>query len=212
MRVVCISDTHGLHEQLEVPEGDVLIFAGDATNKGSMVELASFARWFNKLPHAKKIFVPGNHDICFHEFKYSAIGQLKVEVMTLMDSFDAIPGQVTTFVYGSPVTPMWGSWPFMLPRLSSELNDVWSRIPLNTRILVTHGPPHGILDLAGPKKDHVGCELLRKKVEQVKPKLHVFGHVHGNHGVVEMNGTIFVNAAVVDNMNNLVNKPIVIDI
>ena len=61
-RVVCISDTHGQHTPLDVPNGDVLVFAGDACSAGTPGEWAAFCRWLGDLPHAHKVVVPGNHD------------------------------------------------------------------------------------------------------------------------------------------------------
>ena len=68
-------------------------------------------------------------------------------------------------------------------------------IPANTDILITHGPPYGILD-----KNRVGfsavCQSLKRAVKRIQPKLHVFGHIHEAGGMVEMEGTTFVNACV----------------
>lgn len=69
VRVVCMSDSHGNHRQVEVPEGDILIFTGDATNPhnnnasvSNWQQLEAFKAWFLQLPHPHKIVVAGNHD------------------------------------------------------------------------------------------------------------------------------------------------------
>jgi 3',5'-cyclic AMP phosphodiesterase CpdA len=64
-RIVCISDTHNFHEQIRIPDGDILIHAGDATNRGTVEEIVFFNQWFCRLPHRHKIFVAGNHDWLF---------------------------------------------------------------------------------------------------------------------------------------------------
>ena len=65
MRVICMSDTHGLHRNTKVPDGDVLVFAGDITSRGASYELVDFNEWLGELPHSHKIVVAGNHDWCF---------------------------------------------------------------------------------------------------------------------------------------------------
>ena len=85
-------------------------------------------------------------------------------------------------------------------------------IPANTDVLVTHGPPFGVLDKAHPSSVHLGCEELAKAVEQTKPRLHVFGHIHGGHGFYGGKDTQFVNASVVNEAYRLVHEPQVVEI
>ena len=213
MRLVCISDTHTLHSEIDIPDGDVLIHAGDFCSYGQIEEYPSFNTWLNGLPHKHKILIAGNHDK-FVE-KYPNIMTYKTErnnFVYLQDQSHTIDG---IKFYGSPWQPEFYNWAFNLPRNGAELQAKWDNIPSDTDVLITHGPPHGILDLA-PKPnggtEHVGCELLRKRVMEVKPKFHIFGHIHEGYGTEEHDGTTFINACTCDGNYRPVNKPIIIDL
>jgi len=115
------------------------------------------------------------------------------------------------YVYGSPWQPEFNDWAFNLPRKGRELAARWAAIPSGLDVLITHGPPFGILDRTSTG-EHAGCELLRAAVERARPRLHVFGHVHEGYGVVERDGTIYVNASICDLSYRPVNAPVVVDL
>ena len=190
MRIVCVSDTHGWHRDLAVPDGDLLVHAGDVTRKGELDTVADFDRWLGSLPHRHKVVICGNHDFCFQEQPHAARALLTTAVY-LEDNSVTLGGLT---VYGSPWQPWFGGWAFNLPR-GPELAAVWAKIPDRTDILITHGPPAGILDRTH-RGDNVGCADLLARVLEVRPRLHVFGHIHEAAGLLDLDGTTFVNASV----------------
>lgn len=199
-KIVCISDTH-TYENFEVPEGDILIHSGDISSRGSFAEMNRAMIWLGKFPHKFKIFVCGNHDF---------LGEQDPSLMKALAEENGViyldEGSVDVFglkVFGSPWTPWFHSWAFNAQR-GEEIARHWAKIPENTNVLITHGPPFGILDVnteepyhkhLGP--EHLGCEELRKRVDQLKDlKLHVFGHIHSSNSFEEINGVKFINAAI----------------
>lgn len=205
LRIVCISDTHELHRELIVPPGDVLIHAGDFTfwGKGSRA-IKDFNDWLGKLPHRWKIVTCGNHEFAIEADP--ALGRLITNATLLLnDSAMAGPAKV----WASPLTVHYGG-AFGRSNAADRVK-AYASIPLDTDILVTHGPPYGILDLSpaeypGP----VGDRELRQAVIRVRPKLHVFGHVHSGYGVRATRHTLFVNAALFGLDGSLENRPIVL--
>lgn len=214
MRIVCISDTHNCNEQIAVPNGDLLIHSGDATTTGTTEEIRCFNRWFASLPHKYKVFVAGNHDWLFERESEPAKLLLDPTIIYLQDSAVEIDGLK---IYGSPWQPRFFDWAFNLMR-GQELAEKWKLIPHDIDILITHGPPHGILDEV-PRQlgiENTGCEELRKRVEEVaedgRLKLHVFGHIHCGYGTHEEFGVKFVNASTCDEQYNPTQPPIIIDL
>ncbi len=210
MTIVCISDTHNRHDEINVPVGDILIHAGDATTIGNLPQITAFNRWFSSLPHKHKLFIAGNHDWMFETNPTFAQSLLDKSIHYLQDSFINIEGLK---IYGSPWQPRFYDWAFNLNR-GAELAEKWKLIPNDTDILITHGPPNGILDEV-PRKffvENTGCEELRKVVEKIKPKLHVFGHIHCGYGQTEQFGTKFVNASTCDEEYQPTQLPIVVDL
>lgn len=208
MKVVCISDTHLMHlrQEIQVPDGDVLIHAGDATFKGDAHEIRAFRDWFGALPHEHKVFVAGNHDWGFQMQRSAAVGLLPAGCHYLEDSGVTIDG---IKFWGSPWQPWFLSWAFNLPR-GAALKKHWDMIPEGTDVLITHSPPYGVGDWV-ERGENVGCEEMLKAVERIKPRLHVFGHIHGGYGEYEIGKTRFVNASICDESYQPVNKPIVVE-
>ncbi|MGQ0541098.1 MAG: metallophosphoesterase [Blastocatellia bacterium] len=213
-RIVCLSDTHNCNSQIAVPDGDILIHSGDATITGTVEEIKLFNKWFSNLPHKRKIFVAGNHDWLFERNNDFARTLLNGEIIYLQDSPTEIDGLK---IYGSPWQPRFYDWAFNLMR-GEELSRKWKLIPNDTNILITHGPPNGILDEV-PRSwgiDYTGCEELRKRIEEIavfgKLKLHLFGHIHCGYGVHDEFGVKFINASNCDEAYKPVNPPIVIDL
>ena len=176
MRIVCIADTHGLHRQLEVPTGDLLIHAGDFTFYSKPPSIVSdFDDWLGSLPHRHKVVVPGNHEFALEEPEdRSAIAN----AILLVDSGVQVGGMR---IWGSPVIPLYGGAFGMSG--AADRKRHWARIPEGLDILVTHGPPLGILDELGPGR-HDGCPELCEAVYQARPRVHVFGHTHAGYGTL----------------------------
>ena len=213
LKIVCISDTHNCSEKIVVPDGDILIHSGDATITGTIEEIVLFNNWFANLPHKYKIFVAGNHDWLFEKNNRFARNLLDKSIIYLQDSSVEIEGLK---IYGSPWQPRFFDWAFNLMR-GAELAEKWKMIPDDVDILITHGPPNGILDEV-PRRDFVentGCEELRKRVEELRLKnlkLHIFGHIHCGYGTTEKCGVKFVNASNCDESYEPINPPIVVKV
>ena len=215
MRIVCISDTHGRHKKIkDIPEGDVLIHAGDITPSGQLDMLGSFNKWLGKLPHPNKIIVAGNHDWCFTK-EYRLIAKEMVTNATYLEDSEIIIDGVK--FYGSPWQPEFCNWAFNLPR-GEELAEIWSHIPDDTNVLITHAPPYGLLDLvinerSNENGEQVGCIDLGERIFALKKlKLHVFGHIHCAHGEIYKDGIHYVNASTCTEAYMADNEPIVVDI
>lgn len=206
MRVVAISDTHGKHWDLELPEGDVLIHAGDFTSRGEKDEVADFNKYLGTLPFAHIIVIAGNHDF-FFERSPGLARDMMTHCVYLQD--EAVTIDHVNF-YGSPWQPTFFNWAFNLPR-GAPLREKWELIPKDTHVLITHGPPHGIRDVVA-KGRHVGCKELLAVVKEVQPLCHIFGHIHEDAGVFQTQETCFINASSLDLAYDLVNAPIVFDI
>jgi Icc-related predicted phosphoesterase len=206
IRIVAISDTHGFHRGLEIPDGDLLIHAGDLTGNGTLDELSEFNGWLASLPHCFKIVIAGNHDWCFERRSQEAVSCLTAGVY-LQDQGVLLNGLT---IYGSPWQPWFFNWAFNLQR-GAEIRAKWDMIPTKVDVLVTHGPPLGHGD-ATWRGEHAGCHDLLAAVERIRPKLHIFGHIHEGAGVTESDHTTFVNASSCDAFFSPVNPPIVIDL
>jgi Icc-related predicted phosphoesterase len=167
----------------------LLIHAGDFTffsKRPSM--LRDFDDWLGELPHRYKIIVPGNHEYILEEPRNRA-AIMNAEM--LVGSGVEVAGLK---IWGSPVTPLYGG-AFSLSSADDRKRH-WAKIPKNLDILVTHGPPRGILDRDAPEEPAAGCHELALAVERTRPRLHVFGHIHGGRGILRTPATAFINASV----------------
>ena len=198
MRICFISDTHNLHHRITMMlrGGDVIVHSGDMTGRGTKPEIVEFLDWYKSLNYTHKIFIAGNHDWGFQdepEFYKNLLKTQYPDLIYLEDSSVTIDG---VKFYGSPWQPEFYNWAFNLPRNGWELEEKWKKIPLNTDVLITHGPPYGQLDSIEYNTESLGCELLMESVKIVKPYIHVFGHIHGGHGFRYNGTTNFINAAI----------------
>jgi len=216
MRIVCISDTHGMHDQVEVPNGDLLIHAGDCTDDIGQKSLRSFLMWMGKQPHEHKVLIAGNHDGAFElwgDLARAMVKEVAPGVVYLQDERHEING---INIWGSPVTPSFCNWHFNRER-GEVIRRHWDFIPDDTDILVTHGParyPGTNLDVSGIDNEKVGCRDLYDAVQRVMPELHVFGHIHHGYGTgkyFEDNGhkTVLINASICNERYEPINKPLI---
>ena len=208
MKFVAISDTHCRHRSLRLPKGDVLLHAGDVSYRSSLPEIEDFLTWFGKQPFTYKVFIAGNHDFFFEREKEATIKKLLPGgVFYLKDEACTIDG---IKIWGSPYTPWFYRWAFN-KRRGEPMAKHWSLIPDDTDVLLTHGPAYGILDTV-LNETHAGDKDLLKKILEIKPKVHICGHIHESYGMVKRHNIRFFNACLLNEANELVNKPVIFDI
>ncbi len=208
MKFVAISDSHGQHRNLKLPKGDVIIHAGDISRRGKEDEIKDFLDWFSQLDYEHKIFIAGNHDFFFERNSEKHITTIvPPNVIYLCDSGTTING---IKIWGSPVTPWFYDWAFNRHR-GELINRHWELIPSDTDILITHGPAFGLLDHT-TRGQNVGCEDLLNKVNEVRPKVHICGHIHEAYGELDSSGVKFINASVTDEKYLLKNEPIIFEL
>lgn len=236
LRFVCLSDTHRriesqkLEFQKRIPDGDILIHCGDFTMAGAADEIIAFDSFMARLPHPVKLVIAGNHEVTFekhgiHPFPTiirkqlglpmtaldtevtNACKDLLQHMLYLEDESVEICG---IKMYFTPWVPIFGTWGFGIRR-GQNLLDIWNRIPSDTDILVTHSPPCGYGDET-KGNNNAGCvELLNTVVQRVKPKFHIFGHIHNGYGMWTNKRTTFINCAICGDHYKLDNEPIVFD-
>ena len=219
VKVVAFSDTHGFHQEAELPDCDIAIFAGDFSGNGQKYQVKSFMEWYNRqIQCTQKIFIAGNHDRSFDpKFRESFnldeddwVERYKARYSNLTYLEDSSVEMFGLKIWGSPWTPWFHGdrWAFNKQR-GDECKAIWRQIPMDTDVIVTHGPIFGKLDYTLRDKSFVGCEDLRHYVEQIEPKLHICGHIHEGYGMDYWGpGTVFVNAAFCDPYNTPKNRPI----
>lgn len=244
MKIVHISDTHRYHKDVIVPECDVLIHSGDIGGRTGYGELEDFLKWFEEQPAKLKLWIAGNHDHILSteriDRQNSDIGRRVAEVeykeaMDLLSKSTAKYLNNTEYVYegtkfyGSPYTPSFHkqNWVFNADR-GKEIAKEWAKIPSDVNVLITHGPPYGMLDIipeafkSSPDEDvHRGCvdlmDVIKKRLNHLK--LHCFGHIHeGPNGnitswVSRKHSVMFSNGSILDNNYELTNiRPLIITI
>jgi len=213
VKLILMSDTHAQHREINVPNGDVLIHAGDFSfDRYGQIEVKAaydFFQWLGDQPHKHKILVAGNHDFVFE--KSVLVAKTLPESITYLEGGDVTLEGLK--IWGGPWTPRFFDWAFNVDR-GAPIKRFWDMIPDDTDVVVTHGPPAGILDVGSAKFGSIsaGCEELAVAIERVKPKLHVFGHFHPSYGTVKKNGVTYVNASVVNEQYKLANKPVVFNL
>lgn len=220
MKICVISDTHSYHEHVKIPLGnDVLIHCGDFSNDIGQKDLRDFCIWLEKQPAKNKIFIAGNHDGALQlwpDLAQAMIKEYAPSAIYLQDSGCEIEG---IKFYGSPFTPEFYNWYFMRKR-GEDIKKHWDAIPSDTDVLITHGPPFGVLDVSGVDLQNCGCNDLWNAVEKIQPKVHCFGHIHHSYGTKQIfwdkdfskdinlrKKTTFINSSICDEAYKPIRKP-----
>lgn len=199
LKIDCISDTHARHRKIKLPGGDILICAGDISGRGEGKEIIDFLDWYEDQDYSNLVMIAGNHDFGFEKEPEKWAKHCKDRgIILLNDSGVEIEG---IKFWGSPVQPWFYDWAFNRGR-GPEIQKHWDLIPLDTEVLITHGPPYLILDDANARgyPNPVGCQDLYNTIMKTQVKLHVFGHIHEGSGFKYQDGRTYVNAASLDGM------------
>lgn len=214
MKVTCISDTHNKHIQIPtkyLTGGDCIMHSGDISGRGSRREVEDFLEWYNELPYTHKILIAGNHDFFFEqapEYEIEALLAKYSNITYLNDSGVEIDG---IKIWGSPVQPWFHNWAFN--RKGDDIVKHWDMIPLDTHILLTHGPIYGYLDRT-IEGELTGCPYLLDKLKELTNlKLFQCGHIHEAYGSFQFaDGPLLINASVLNRSYNMANVPFELEI
>ena len=218
MKLVVISDTHC--SQFPLPDGDVLIHCGDHTYKGTVPESEPALQWLVDQPHKHKLIIAGNHELGWEQdLLRNYYRPVPISVPTVVARYPSLTYLHDSGIeidgikfWGSPYQPVFYNWAFQKERGSPYgLAEHWEKIPEDTDVLITHGPPYGFGD-TNKRDGRFGDEDLLRRVRVVKPTLHLFGHAHAGYGEWLSEGTLFVNAAILNEDYHVQNKPVEIDI
>lgn len=183
MKILQISDTHNKHRLLtNLPAADVIVHCGDFADRGTEEEVLDFLNWFIELPYAHKIFITGNHDLCLWEAE--GIEDLPDNLHFLQDRGCVID---------------------RMKFFGIAYNHDVRAIPTDTDVLITHEPPLMILDESNAF--HWGNRDIRGRVAEVRPQYHLFGHAHEGYGLLEKEGVVYSNAALLDDHYQLCHEP-----
>jgi Icc-related predicted phosphoesterase len=208
MKLVLISDPHENWDRIQVPDGDILICAGDLTYQGTVDAFNKANDWFGTLKHRFKhiLVTAGNHDWLAQESP--GIAKLTLSNATLLLHEPIEIDGVKFFL--SPYSPEYNGWAFPT-KGADHAARLWSQIPDDTQVLVVHGPPHGFGDknLAG---ESVGCKALLQRILEIRPEIVVSGHIHEGYGIRVFDGIYFANASLCNSRYLPVNAPIIIDV
>ena len=197
MKILHLSDTHSCHHRLrDLPEADMVVHSGDFCMVGSEQEAIDFLNWFCDLPYRHKIFISGNHDECLYG---ANIDGLDDNVHYLCNSGIEID---RLKFYGVPM--------FMGDCVTDRQNLNYDKIPIDTDVLITHSPAYGILDF--DDDINFGSEELLQAVTNVNPYVHLFGHIHKQHGITTVGPTIFSNGAIINEGFSILNYPNIIEL
>lgn len=210
MIIVALSDTHGNHRSVEVPPGDIVIHCGDITRKSNLSEVTDFVEWFAGLDFQHKILVAGNHDRFIRKKKPEFMELINRHKIEYLENTNI---QINGYsIFGSPFSLNYGGIGAFTYFHEPDAKRIWNLIPEKIDILVTHTPPKGFMDYSSTEKINAGCHVLRDRVLSVKPRCHIFGHIHESYGIEKHNGSVFINASLSNGSGEIVNKPAVVEI
>ena len=188
MKILHISDTHTHHGLLDIPKDiDMIIFSGDCSNPKdpylNREEVLNFIEWMKSLDVKYKIMCAGNHDVSIERNFITQADFLEAGITYLENDWVEIEGLK---IFGSPQTPSFShGWAFNKKR--EKMHDHWKHIPDDIDIIITHGPPKGILDISYDRSNNLercGDLALLKRVLAIKPKLVCFGHIHNCEDII----------------------------
>ncbi|MEZ4885157.1 MAG: metallophosphatase domain-containing protein [Chitinophagales bacterium] len=208
MKITFLSDTHGQHrnKKLQLLASKMIVHAGDFTSMGTLAQVNDFLEWYSELPHPHKVLIGGNHDFLLERNPQLFKSLLPNNITYLENESIEIEG---IKIWGSPITPWFYDWAFNRHR-GQDIRRYWEQIPDDVDILVTHGPPYGQGDKTS-RGELVGCEDLLEKVLQIKPKYHIFGHIHEAYSISQNDATTFINASCLNLNYQMVHAPVCID-
>lgn len=212
--IFAISDTHNEHENLIVPNCDILICAGDFTKQGRVSEVQTFLDWFAKQPAKKKVLVGGNHDFLLEREPAMFLEMVRryPDIVYLNNTAEDVLG---VKIFGSPHTPWFYNWAFNFPENEKEYEEtaqrIWGLMPEGTDIVVTHGPAYKMQDVTR-SGEHVGCRYLLNRCVEVKPKAVIFGHIHEDYGMTEFMDTKYYNVSSCNFKYKIARQPTKIEI
>lgn len=220
LRIVSISDTHAQHRKLSLPDADMIVSAGDWSYKGEPEVVEDFIAWMKELPYQFKVVIMGNHELSYDKEptrpkKIKALELMKEAGIHYLENSEVVINEYK--IWGSPIQPWFHNWAWNYQR-GPEIAEVWSKIPDDTNILITHGPPYGKLDRVEKwptgAATNEGCKDLKARIQELSQlKAHIFGHLHLQGGqMLDVDGVKYVNAAVCDEKYQPINKIMVIDV
>jgi Icc-related predicted phosphoesterase len=204
MKIVAIADVH--NQEPVLPEGDMLVIAGDLTGHGTITQMARFSAWLRKQPHRHKVVIAGNHDFCLQRWREKEESETMLGgdgIVYLRDQAVEIEGLK---IYGTPWQPWFYDWAFNLER-GAEIAAKWALIPEKLDLLISHGPPRGYGDRTN-RGERVGCEDLLAAIELKRPRFTVFGHIHEDPGYWDHQGLSLINCSIGERYS----KPVEFDI
>ena len=212
MKLVILSDNHAEYN-FDVPDGDILIHAGDFSFTGSFTEICDFIELMNKQPHKYKLWIPGNHEIGLQNHSHTIeVIDKETEALCIHNKEHEIDG---IKFFGSAFTPEVRNWAFMYNK--EQAKKYWENAPDEVDVLITHGPPYGYLDMSD-EGENLGCKSLLKYIEKIQPKVHAWGHIHEAYGTWFVawentkKTTHMFNASVVNRKYYMSNKSTVVEI
>lgn len=209
MKFCLLSDTHGSHNELDIPKVDYLIHAGDFTNVGNDKELIAFNSWVGECKEKglfkEIILVPGNHDLSL-----DVRPKVAKKFLTNVDHILIHEGLELDGlkIWGCPYVPIFYNWAFM--RDEDDLYWIYNQIPVGLDILICHGPPLGHCDANG-RSYHCGSSSIREVLGYKQPKYVVCGHIHEGRGVSKLKDTTILNVANMDK-NYCVLPPVILEL
>jgi len=206
MKLVILSDTHC--QQIPIPEGDVLIHCGDHTFQGNKHESHEALLWLERLPHKYKLIIAGNHEVKWESPTFRQFLFKDYKTLTYLHETGIEINNIK--FWGSPYQPYFMGWAFNCPR-GPVLKAHWAKIPDDTDVLITHGPPYNLGDTNG-RDPRFGDEDLLRRVLEVKPTIHCYGHAHHGYGERFFEGIHFINAAILNEDYMIANKPVEVEI
>ncbi|CAD8056371.1 unnamed protein product [Paramecium sonneborni] len=214
LKFVCLSDTHNQHPEF-LEKGDVLIHCGDFTNRGEYWEIEQFNQWLDKQKQFKyKIIIAGNHDISFdkncQKYIYCQKAEDQINILKTKENCYYLENSSVEIegikIWGSPYSLVYYNGSFQTTPVESK--QLWDQIKEKYDIIITHGPPYSQQDFSQSEVQvNAGDKNLFKKIIEIKPQYHIFGHIHEGYGISNCQGITFINCSYLK-INSRYNKPI----